>query len=597
MANNLYTAFAETVERFPDRPALKYKVEDRYKAISYRELNQAVDAVAAGLRLIGVKPDSRVAIYSYNRPEWVITDLACLKLGAQVVPIYHTLPADSIRYILSDAEVTHIIVEDQNLLNTVMNILDSLPLLAHIITLFDITESTQSNGRLLSFSRLRARGANALVQNPALNEPCPSRPDALATICYTSGTTGEPKGAMLTHANILSNARSAIKWCSINEKDVLLSFLPLCHMFERTCGYYSMLLAGACIAYAGSVQTVAQDARIVRPTLMIVVPRVLEKAYSTVVEKVLRGPALQRRLMAATIRSHTRYARLHRRGLRVPIRVALTRWLTERLVVRRLHRLAGGRLRMIFSGAAPLDRRLANIFRALGFNLLEGYGLTEASPVVCAALPGQERVGTVGRPFPDVEVRIGPDSEILVRGPNVMKGYLNKPAETARTVDKDGWLHTGDQGRFDEFGNLIITGRIKELIVNSYGKNIAPVPIEQALVSSPYIEQALVIGDRRPFISALIVPARRILEDWAQGEGISSDDYSRLIGEPRVIELFRSEVDRLTTNFAPYEQVKQFCLIPEPYTVENGLLTPTLKLRRRRIEERYHKEIESMYRE
>ncbi|MEO0073933.1 MAG: long-chain fatty acid--CoA ligase, partial [candidate division WOR-3 bacterium] len=523
--------------------------------------------------------------------------LASLKLGAQVVPVYHTLPAESVRYILHDAEVTHIVVEDQNLLNNIMSIIDSLPSLTHIVHLGETPASNPGNGRLLPFSRLRTSGAAALTNDPALNRPCPVQPDAIATICYTSGTTGEPKGAMLTHQNILSNVLSAIEWCNINEKDVLLSFLPLCHMFERTCGYYSLLLAGACIAYAESVQTVAQDARTIRPTLMIVVPRVLEKAYSTVVERVLKGPALQRRLMAAALRSHTRYARLRHRGQRIPLRLALVRWLTGLLVVRRLHRLAGGRLRMIFSGAAPLDRRLANIFRAFGFNLLEGYGLTEAAPVICAALPGHERVGTVGRPFPGVEVRIGANSEVLVRGPNVMKGYLNKPEETARTIDQDGWLHTGDQGRFDEFGNLIITGRIKELIVNSYGKNIAPVPIEQALISSPYIEQALVIGDRRPFLSALIVPCRNMLENWAQTKGISANDYHELLLQPRVTELFRSEINRLTASLAPYEQVREFRLIPEPYTVENGLLTPTLKLRRRQVEEIYRNEIESMYRE
>lgn len=267
------------------------------------------------------------------------------------------------------------------------------------------------------------------------------------------------------------------------------------------------------------------------------------------------------------------------------------------MVARQLHRPAGGRLRIIFSGAAPLDRRLANIFRCLSFNLLEGYGLTEASSVVCAPLPGHEQVGTVGKPFPDVEVKIGADSEVLVRGQNVMQGYPNKPDETARTIDRDGWLHTDDQGRFDDSGNLVITGRIKELIVNSYGKNIAPVPIKQALVSSPYIEQVLIVGDRRPFISALIVPARSILEDWAQVRGICSGDYASLIARPEVIELFRSEIERLTANFAPYEKVKKFCLIGEPYAVENGLLIPTLKLRRRRIEQRYRESIESIYRE
>jgi long-chain acyl-CoA synthetase len=301
--------------------------------------------------------------------------------------------------------------------------------------------------------------------------------------------------------------------------------------------------------------------------------------------------------MVATLRSHTRHARLKKRGLPVPAGLAVARWLTGLLVVRKLRKLGGGRIRLIVSGAAPLEKRLANVFRALGFNLLEGYGLTETSPVACAAVPGQERVGTVGRPLPGVEVRIGPDDEVFIRGPNVMRGYLNKPEETARAIDPEGWLHTGDQGRFDDAGNLVITGRIKELIVNSYGKNIPPVPVEQALMTSKYVEQAVVIGDRRPFLSALIVPGRIILEDWARGQNLRYPDYAGLLALPPVLDLFKSEVAKAVANLAPYEQVKQFCLIPEPCTVENGLLTPTLKVRRGKVAEAYRETIESMYRE
>ncbi|MBM3314983.1 AMP-binding protein, partial [candidate division WOR-3 bacterium] len=395
MADTLYRAFAEVAARFAERPALMHKVEGTYHAVTYAQLSRAVDETAAGLAQRDVRPGSRVAIYSYNRPEWVVADLAAVKLGAEVVPVYHTLPADSVGYILRDAGVSHLFVENEELLAVVTGLLPGLPGLECVVTFSDRPAGPGTGPGIISLASLRADGAAALGRDPAAGAAHPARSGDLLTICYTSGTTGEPKGTMLTHANVMSNVAGAINLAGVNEQDVLVSFLPLCHMFERTCGYYTMLLAGACIAYAETVQTVAQDVRLVRPTVLIVVPRVLEKVYNTVTERVLAGSQLQRRLMVATLRSHTRCARLRQRGLRAPPSLALARWFTGLLVVRKLRRLGGGRIRLIFSGAAPLEKRLANVFRALGFNLLEGYGLTETSPVACAAVPGQERVGTV----------------------------------------------------------------------------------------------------------------------------------------------------------------------------------------------------------
>lgn len=597
MAATIYASFVETVQRFPDRTALMQKVAGRYVSISYRELARAVDEVAAGLASRGARAGDYIGIYSYNRPEWVVTDLAVAKLGAVLVPVYHTLPADSVRYILQDAAVRQLVVESPELFANVAGVIKDLPLLTDVITLFSKESESELGKGLYSFESLRAEGAAALYQNPNLGRPHESGPDDLLTVVYTSGTTGEPKGAMLTHRNILSNVWPAIKLFGINENDVLVSFLPLCHMFERTCGYYTILLAGGAIAYAESVQTVAADVREVRPTVMIVVPRVLEKVYSVVQERVLAGPALNRRLMIATLRTYGHYAQLRSHGQSIGLGLRLKHWLLGRLVVRKLVALGGGRLRLIVSGGAPLDRRLARIIRSLGFNLLEGYGLTETSPVVCAAVPGQERVGTVGKPFEGVEVRIGPDDEVLVRGPNLMKGYLNKPEETARAIDADGWFHTGDQGRFDAEGNLIITGRIKEIIVNSYGKNIAPVPIEQALCSSEYIEQAMVWGDRRPYLVALIVPSRLALEKFGRANGLNFVDTADLLDRPKVRELYRREIDAALTGFAQYEQVRNFRLIPEPFTVENGLLTPSLKLRRPQVALAYEAELQRLYQE
>lgn len=595
MVETIYQAFQVVAERYAAKPALMHKVDGIYQAVDFSGLSRAVDEVAAGLAERGVRPGDKVGIYSYNRPEWVVTDLAVIKLGAVVVPVYHTLPEETVHYILKDAGVSHVIVERPEFLANVTRVMSDLPALEDVITLFGRERETRSGKEMFSFDSLRRTGAMALAKNPELGRAHASAPDDIVTVVYTSGTTGEPKGAMLTHRNILSNVFAAIERFGINDRDTLVSFLPLCHMFERTCGYYTMLLAGATVAYAESLDTVRSDVQQVKPTLLIVVPRVLEKVYNTVTDKVLTGSALSRNLMVATLRTYGAYARLKSKGLKPPAWLAFKHWLFGLLVVRKLKKLGGGRIRLLVSGGAPLERRLARIIRNLGFNLVEGYGLTETSPVVTTAVPGAERVGTVGKPFPGIEVRIGPDDEVLVRGPNVMKGYLNKPDETAKAIDAEGWFHTGDQGRFDDFGNLIITGRIKELIVNSYGKNIAPVPVEQALCGSKYIEQAVVIGDRKPFLSALIIPGRIVLDDYARSHGIETAGFPQLLEHPDVVSLYRTEIAKALANFAAYEQVRAFKLIAEPFTVENGLLTPSLKVRRPKVEEAYRYEIQEMY--
>jgi long-chain acyl-CoA synthetase len=597
MQETIYPAFCQVAQRYARRPALLHKVGGRFQTITFDQLSQAVDEVAFALAELGLKPGMRLGIYSYNRPEWVIADLAAIKLGAVVVPIYHTLPLTTVCYILNDAEVSHLFVESPDLLNPLIPHFGELKSLELVITFFEQLTKTSAGKKLVSFTSLRAAGSRARLGNVQLAQPYPAQPDDLLTICYTSGTTGEPKGAMLSHRNILSNVQAAIARFNVSEKDLLVSFLPLCHMFERTCGYYTMLLAGAAIAYAESLQTIREDVTQVKPTLLIVVPRVLEKVYNAVQEKVLTGPPLPRRLMIATIRTLNRYAILKSANRKIPVSLALKKKILDFLVVRKLRQLGGGRIRLIVSGGAPLERKLARTIRNLGFNLVEGYGLTETAPVVCAAVPGEERIGTVGKPFPGVEVKIGPNEEILVRGPNVMLGYYKKPDETAQAIDPEGWFHTGDQGRFDSQGNLIITGRIKEIIINAYGKNIPPVPIEHALLCSSFIEQATVIGDKRPYLVGLIVPARLTLEDYARENKIAYQRFEELLNHPQIISLFRSEIDRCLAPFASYEQIRKFHLIPEPFTVENGLLTPTLKVRRNEVSRVFENLINSMYQE
>jgi len=595
LPDNIYACFAEVARKFPDRTALMRKVNGTYEGISYAGLSETVDALAAGLAERGVRPGDKVGIYSYNRPEWVATDLAVTKLGAVLIPVYHTLGADAIRYILNDAGVSHLIVESAELFTNITKILADVPPLKDVVTIFGQEHRSRAGKQLLNFDELRRTGAEALKQNPRLGQAHEAGPDDLFTVCYTSGTTGEPKGAMLSHRNVVSNFRSAIDLFSINENDVLVSFLPLCHMFERTCGYYTMLMSGATIAYAESIQTIREDVQLARPTVLIVLPRVLEKVYNAVQDKVLTGPALNRLLMRSAIRTYSRYARLNAGKRSIPVWLALKHWALGLLVVNKIKALGGGRIRIICSGGAPLDRHLARIIRNFGFNLLEGYGLTETSPVVCAAVPGEERVGTVGKPLNGVEVRIGANDEVLVRGPNVFKGYLNKPKETAEALDADGWFHTGDQGKFDPEGNLIITGRIKELIVTAYGKKIAPSAVEQAIAQSKYVEQVMVYGDRKPFLSALVVPSPLALEGFAREKGIPFKRYTDVLGHPEVVKLYEGEIRKALAGFAQYEQVHRFRFVSEPFSVENGLLTPSLKVKRPQVCNAYGKEIEAMY--
>jgi long-chain acyl-CoA synthetase len=593
--DTIYACFDEIARKFAGRTALMRKVNGTYRGITYAELSETVDALAAGLAERGVRPGDKVGIYSYNRPEWVATDLAVTKLGAVLIPVYHTLGSDAIRYILNDAGVSHLIVENAELFANITRILADVAPLRDVVTMFSQECQSRAGKQLLCFEDLRRTGAEALRKSPKLAEAHRPKPDDLFTVCYTSGTTGEPKGAMLTHRNVLSNVQTAIPLFNINENDVLVSFLPLCHMFERTCGYYSVLMAGGAIAYAESLQTIHEDVQLVKPTVMIVLPRVLEKVYNAVQEKVLNGPTLPRMLMNETLRTCGRCAKHKARGDPLSPWLRFRRWLLGLLVVNKLKALGGGRIRLIVSGGAPLDRRLARTIRAFGFNLLEGYGLTETSPVACAEVPGHEKPGTVGKPFAGVEIQIGANDEILIRGPNVFMGYLNKPKETAEAIDPDGWFHTGDQGKFDAEGNLIITGRIKELIVNSYGKNIPPVPVEQVICKSEYVEQAMVHGDRRPFLTALVVPSRLALEEFARKRGIESKRYADMLDHPDVLKLYAEEIKKALAGFAQYEQVRRFRLVPEPFTVENGLLTPSLKMRRPQIAAAFHAELEKMY--
>lgn len=587
MGETIYRSFSETVTRHPNRTALMHKTEGQYVGIAYRELGGVVDAVAANIRQLGVGKGDAVGIFSGNRPEWAIADLAVLKLGGIVVPIYPTLSASLVKYILSDSRMKLIFVENAERFFVIERVRGELPDLANIVIFAH--SGVGSEKRFLKFDEMR------MAESPLIGECAAISSNDVATVVYTSGTTGEPKGVVLTHRNIVSNAFSVSKRFEVSCEEVYLSYLPLAHMFERTCGYYAMVFAGASIAYAEGISTLAEDVARVRPTLLVAVPRLIEKAYDQAMEEIEGASWFKRLLVSSAIGSLNTYANLVYKKMKISLWLKLKCRIYNRFVASKFRDIAGGRVRILASGAAPLDRKLAKICHILGFNIVEGYGLTEASPIVCCHTLEHKRLGTVGKPLDGVEVKIAENDEILVKGPNVMREYLNKPEDTASVIDDDGWLHTGDQGRFDEQGNLIITGRIKELIVTSYGKKIAPVPIESKIAKGGYISQAVLCGEGRNYIAALIVPDRRAIEQYAATADISFESYPTLLENDEIREMVSREIEASTEDEPPYAKIRAFTLLSEEFTEENGMLTPTQKIRRTRIAERYRSEIDSMY--
>jgi long-chain acyl-CoA synthetase len=575
MGETIYQSFAETVARHPNRTALMYKVRGQYVGITYKELSGLVDSVAAHIQQLGIRKGDAVGIFSCNRPEWAIADLAALKLGGVVVPIYPTLSAPYVEYILRDSGMRLIFVENAERFSLIDAVRGEVPDLANVVIFAD--SGVGSEKSFLSLDDMKGQESSLIGEEAAISS------NDVATVVYTSGTTGEPKGVVLTHRNILTNAFSVSERFQVSCEEVFLSYLPLAHMFERTCGYYAMLFAGASIAYAEGMSTLAEDVARVRPTLLVAVPRLLEKAYGQAMEEIEGGSWFRRFLVSSAIRSLNTYANLMYRKMKIPLVLALKCRMYNRFVASKFRNIAGGRVRILASGAAPLDRELAKICHILGFNIVEGYGLTETSPIVCCHTLNDKRLGTVGTPLDGVEVKIGENDEILVRGPNVMREYLNKPEETASVIDNDGWLHTGDQGRFDEQGNLIISGRIKEIIVTSYGKKIAPVPIESRLAKGKYISQAVLYGEGRNYIVALIVPDRKAIEAHAGAADIRFDDYPALLEHDEIRETISCEVEALTGDLAAYEKIREFTLISEEFTEANGLLTPSQKIRRTKI--------------
>jgi long-chain acyl-CoA synthetase len=574
--------------------AMRIRREGRWTSIAYDDLAERVRAASIGLRELGVVDGDRVAILSENRPEWAMVDYACLAARCTDVPIYPTLPARQTEYILRDSGAVAVVVSTAAQLEKVRAIRGNLPELRHVIA-FDVEARGPD---VLPFDDLMACGRSALARHQDWQEHALlALPDDLATLIYTSGTTGDPKGVMLTHGNIASNVTTCVRLFDFREGDECLSFLPLSHIFERMFGHYCMFRAGVVINYAGSIDTVAADMQQLRPTMMASVPRLYEKIVSRVLDSVRASSAPRRRMFAWARRAGEAWVDRKLAGLPIPVTLSLQRHLADRLVFAKLRARTGGRIRFFISGGAPLSPDIARFFYAAGMPILEGYGLTETSPVIAVNTFAHTKLGTVGLPIPGVEVRIAPDGEIVTRGPNVMHGYYGKPDATAAAIDEEGCFHTGDIGLLDPDGYLVITDRKKDLIVTAGGKNIAPQPIENLAKGSRFVSNAVMLGDRRPFPIMLIVPNPAPLKVWAARHGHSADDLERLVALPEVYVKIEREVRRTLRDLAQFEMPKKFLLLPRDFSVEGGELTPTLKVRRRIVEERHRIAIEALYTE
>jgi long-chain acyl-CoA synthetase len=590
---NLAEMFFSTAEKFGDRTAYMYKPENEYLSISFNEAKNSVEKIAAGLASIGVKSGDKVAIVSPNRYEWTFTDFAILSIGAISVPIYPSLLQDQVKYILHDSESVAVFCSDEEQYNKVHAARDSCPEIKSVIT-FD---SVKDDGKHISLNNLMTQGAEYLEKNPGyIAEQIKNiKSNDLATIIYTSGTTGEPKGALMMHSNFLSNVEAALACVHVDDTDVFLSFLPLSHIFERMAGHFLANYVGGTIAYAVSIDTVAENMGEVRPTVMTSVPRLYEKIYARILENVETGSPIKRKIFYWAVGVGRAY--ITKIMTKEPIGGGLNfkRNLAYKLVFSKLADRVGGKLRLFISGGAPLAKEIAEFFGAAGLSIYEGYGLTETSPVIAVNTEDNFKFGTVGPIVPGVEVKIAEDGEILSRGPHIMVGYFKKEAETKEAIDEEGWFHTGDIGFIDDDGFLTITDRKKNILVTSGGKNIAPQPIENQLVTCKYIEQAMVIGDQRKFCSAVIVPAFETFEKWAQENNISYESTRDLARMPEVKELIKNDVESVNADLASYETVKDFVLADAPFSIETGELTPSLKVKRKVVIEKFGNQIEEMY--
>lgn len=590
----LADVFLDSAVRHRNVAARCRRADGTWEDLPRADLTARIRAIAGGLREMGCEPGDRVAILSHTRLEWGLADWGALLSRHVVVTVYPTLPSDQVLHILRDSGARLVFAADAEQLEKLVEVENELADLRAVVLFDPAPDAPTGSLRVETLSELEAAGsAWAAADFEAEAERI--EPGDLATLVYTSGTTGVPKGVMLTHENLHANVHQCASVLPIGEADVMLSWLPLSHAFERTVGHFLAWGRGARIAYAESTETVARDMEETRPTLMIAVPRMYEKFYEKVEEAVRKGGPVKRAMFAFARRVGRTYTERRSRGLSVGPLVWVGHRIADRLVFSKMRARTGGRVRYFISGAAPLSAEINRFFYAAGMTVLEGYGLTETSPVTNVNLPDDIRFGTVGPPLPGTEVRIAEDGEILFRGPQVMAGYFGDEESTREALEPDGWVHTGDIGELDADGYLTITDRKKNLIITSAGKNVAPKALEERMGRSPYVENVVLIGDGRKFTIALAVPTLAALEAAFPERDVSLEDREDLALEPEVAEVLEADLFSRTEEFAHHEQPKLVIPIPEPFTVDNGMLTPTMKVKRRAVTDRYAELIDRRY--
>jgi len=589
--STLVDLFFEAIDRHRGRVALQGMADERTLVdYTYGDVLAVVKQVAAALEGRGIIRGDRVAILSENRPEWAMTDYGCLCAGVLDVPIYATLTPSQVAYLLRDSGARIVFASDGEQMQKALDAVAEIGGDASVVV-FDppsvLPAGVVSWQAFLDSGRTRADSWSDEDFRAAAQR---AQPDDTATLLYTSGTTGDPKGVMLSHNNVASNVRAADMVFDISDADNTVSFLPLSHILQRMVDYLFFWL-GCRIAYPRSVKTLVDDLKVIKPTVVVSVPRIYEKVYNSVMD--VHG--LKKALVGWAVGVADRAADVRLRGGEPRGLLALQYSIADKLVFSKVKAAVGGRVRFFVSGGGPLAPLLNRFFYSIGLTILEGYGLTETSPVTNVNTMQDFRIGTVGKPLPSTEVRIAEDGEILVRGPQVMKGYYQNPDATAQCIDEEGWLATGDIGEIDGDGFLTITDRKKDLIVTAGGKNVAPQPIENLLKTNPLVEQAIMIGDRRRYCVMLIVPAFGPLETWAKGAGIQWSTHEELVADPRVVDHVRAEAMGMLGHLASFETPKKFALLPEELTEENGFLTPSLKVKRRVVDERFEDLIDGLY--
>src|SRR6266508_3160264 len=595
-ADTLARTFWDRVERSGYSPAQQFKQGGAWRTLAWREVGDIVREVATGLIALSRKKGEAVGILSTSRAEWVQADFAIFSAGCVTIPIYPTYPPDLIEYIVNDAGVKTLIVEDPTQLAKVLEVDKAMPGLEQIVIMQGY-EGREPSPRRFTWEALRRLGrekADSLKAELA-NRVDGIKRDDVATIVYTSGTTGPPKGVVQTHGNHLSALESAAQTTSIAEGDVHLLFLPLAHSFARLESFIGVH-RGLCTAFAESIDKLRENLPETQPHFICSVPRVFEKVYAGAMARAEGGSPIKRKIFNWAVGVGKEVSRLKQAKQPVPAALAMKYKIAEKLVFSKMHAALGGRLRFAVSGGAPLSREIAEFFHAAGILILEGYGLTETCPVLSSNQEDNFKFGSVGRPIPGVEIKIAPDGEILGRGKNIAQGYFKKPEATAEVFLAGGWFATGDIGRLDEDGFLFITDRKKDLIVTAGGMNIAPQNIENLLKGDPFISQAMVHGDKRPYPVALITVNQDELIKFAKEQGILITDPVALAKHPKVVERVSRIVEQKNTELQSYAKIKKFSILPGDLTVENGLLTPTLKVKRKVITEKNREILDSLYR-